>query len=199
MSSDVLSLVHGRRGHFVYESGHHANLWFDLETLCLRPDALHPYITQLALQIARYQPQVICGPLVEGAYVALLVAQEMGCEFIYANRCAPSNADANSLFPIDYVIPDSLHAFACGRRVAIVNDMISVGSAVRGAYFHLKQLGSEIAVVAALTLCGDGFSAFAAENQLPVESLARVDSNVWAPDQCPLCAEHQPLQSLAHG
>lgn len=201
MSSDILSLVRGRRGHFLYESGHHADMWFDLETLCLNPAALQAHIDALAEIVSRYHPKLICGPLVEGAYVALLVAKELGCEFVYANRfAASSTADRNpsTLFPIQYRIPASLHSAVRGRRVAICNDMISAGSAVRGAYLHLKELGADVTVVASLMMCGDGFKAFAADHKLKVERLAQFPSNLWTPEQCPLCARSEPLESLAH-
>lgn len=35
MEENVLNLVRGRRGHFRLESGHHGDVWFQLETLCL--------------------------------------------------------------------------------------------------------------------------------------------------------------------
>ncbi len=201
MSSDLLSLVRGRRGHFLYESGHHADMWFDLETLCLNPAALAPHITNLSEVVSKYRPEIICGPLVEGAYVALLVAKELGCEFVYANRFQPpSTVDGQPsiLFPIQYRIPDSLHSAVRGRRVAICNDMISAGSAVRGAYLHLQELGAEVVVVASLMTCGSGFRDFAAHNNLRVEKLSQFDSNLWTPDSCPLCAQGAPLESLAN-
>ena len=70
MQEEFLKLVNGRRGHFLYESGHHGNLWFDLETLCRRPERIHPYAIELAVKLKAHAPEVICGPLVEGAMLA---------------------------------------------------------------------------------------------------------------------------------
>lgn len=202
MSSELLSLVRGRRGHFLYESGHHGDMWFDLETLCLHPAALQPHIHALA-DIARgYNPELICGPLVEGAYVALLVAKELGCEFVYANRFTtpPSTADRrpSTLFPIQYRIPESLHSAVRGRRAVICNDMINAGSAVRGAYLYLNELGADVPLIASLMVCGDGFKSFAAQHNLKVESLAQFASNLWNPQECALCEKRVPLESLAN-
>ena len=191
-----------RRGHFLYESGHHGDQWFDLEVLCLRPSALRPYITQLANLVKPHEPEVICGPLVEGAYVGLLVANELDCEFVYANREAtglPSKKAANTstLFPIEYRIPDGLHPHVHGRRVAIVNDMINAGSSVRGAYLHLVELGAEVVAVAALMVRGAGFEPFAAEHGLNVETLSQFSAKLWTPEECPLCKRGEPLEELA--
>src|ERR1700755_690930 len=38
MQDEVLNLLSGRQGHFLLESGHHGDLWLDLETLCLHPE-----------------------------------------------------------------------------------------------------------------------------------------------------------------
>src|SRR5512133_253393 len=153
MHEDDLPVVLPRRGHFLYESGHHGDQWFDLEMLCLRPVALRSYITRLAQLVSPHAPDIICGPLVEGAYVGLLVADQLGCEFVYAARQSPvvslqSSGRTESLFPIEYRIPETLHAAVKGKRVAIVNDMINAGSAVRGAYVHLVELGADVVAVA---------------------------------------------------
>jgi orotate phosphoribosyltransferase len=203
MHDHDLPVMRPRRGHFFYESGHHGDQWFDLELLCLRPAALRPYITQLAQLVAPYKPEMVCGSLVEGAYVGLLVANELGSEFVYALREPSAISGQRSgktvpLFPIQYRIPDALHAAVRGKRVAIVNDMINAGSAVRGAYLHLKELGAEVAAVASLMVRGDGFAAFAAEHGLKVETLSRFTANLWTPEECPLCKKGEPLETWAN-
>lgn len=102
------------------------------------------------------------------------------------------------MFPVKYRVPDSLHAAVRGRRVAICNDMISAGSAVRGAYLHLKELGADVVVVASLMVCGSGFRLLATEHGLNVEALTSFDSSLWTPDCCPLCAKGERLESLTN-
>jgi orotate phosphoribosyltransferase len=192
---DVLSLVRGRHGHFAYESGHHGDLWFDLETLCQRPDILQPYIAQLAARLGPYAPDAVCGPLVEGAFIGLLVASELQCDFTYASRFAPSFSDA--LFSVEYRLPRALRPLVSGRRVAIVNDVISAGSAVRGALRGLRSHGATVVAVASLVMLGDAFADFADEHKIPVESLTHLPNNLWTPAECPLCAAGMALEHLA--
>jgi len=45
-----LSTVHARRGHFRFESGHHSDMWMDLETLCRRPAMIQHHV------------DAVCGP-----------------------------------------------------------------------------------------------------------------------------------------
>ena|ERR1700674_2315264 len=196
MSDDLLSFVNTRRGHFKLESGHHGELWLQLETLCLRPRAILPFAAQLAKRLAPHDVEVICGPLIEGSFVALLTASELGCEFTYAERFADTTQDA--LFPVDYRLPRALGLAVRGRRVAIVNDVISAGSAVRGALSHLEALGARVVAVGALLVLGDAFVNFAAERRLPLEALQRTPYNLWTPPQCPLCIAGEPLEILSN-
>ena len=52
------------------------------------PRVIRRFALQLAAQLEKYDLDVVCGPLVEGAFVALLVSLELGCDFVYAERLA---------------------------------------------------------------------------------------------------------------
>jgi hypothetical protein len=47
MADQLLSLVRGRHGHFKLESSHHADLWFDLETLYLNSREIRAFPERL--------------------------------------------------------------------------------------------------------------------------------------------------------
>jgi len=47
MNEALLSLVNGRQGHFQLESGHHGDLWYQLETLCLHAREIRPFASRL--------------------------------------------------------------------------------------------------------------------------------------------------------
>lgn len=194
MEEHILTFVRGRRGHFKLESGHHGDLWFELETLCLHSREIRPFAAQLAAKLVQHRVEVVCGPLVEGAFIALLVSLELGCDFVYAERFA--NAAREGLYPVEYCLPRALHAAVKGKRVAIVNDVISAGSAVRGAFFDLKAIGADVVVVGALLALGDSVADFAAEHHVALEFLRQTPHNIWTPSQCPLCAAGQPLEIM---
>jgi orotate phosphoribosyltransferase len=186
MADHLLSLVRGRRGHFRLESGHHGDVWFDLETLCLKALEIRPFAERLASQLRKYQVDVVCGPLVEGAYIALLVSLELGCQFTYAERFADPARE--ELFPVHYRLPKSLQSAVAAKRVAIVNDVISAGSAVRGTFFDLRDIGAEVVAIGALLALGESITEFAASHGVALELLERIPNNLWKPEECPLCA-----------
>jgi len=136
---DLLGLLTARRGHFLLESGHHGDLWLDLELLFHDPNRIRPLCAALAQRLRPFELDALCGPLVEGAFVALMVASELDLTFSYSERFRKASQD--SLFPAGYRVPNALRHAVQGRRIAIVNDVINAGSAVRGTFEDLEACG----------------------------------------------------------
>jgi orotate phosphoribosyltransferase len=195
MEERVLELLSARRGHFLLESGHHGDLWLDLENLCLRPPLVKSIATQLARSISNMSVDAVCGPLVEGAFVGMMVALELNVDFTYSERFArPSES---GLFRAGYRIPPSLRPGLRGKRVAIVNDVINAGSAVRGTFEDLVACGATVAAISALLVLGTAASEYASSKGVALKSLAEMPNNLWIPAQCPLCASGVPLEDVA--
>ena len=121
MQEQVLELLSARKGHFLLESGHHGDLWLDLESLCLRPRRVQIAAAELAEPLSKLEVDAVCGPLVEGAFVALMVALLLNVQFTYSERFARSAE--GGLFPAGYRVPAPLREGLRGKRVAIVNDV----------------------------------------------------------------------------
>ena len=191
----VLDLVSARKGHFLLESGHHGDLWLDLESLSLHPRRAQILAAELALRLSEWHIDAVCGPLVEGAFVGLMVALQLNVRFTYSERHARP-ADGR-LFPIAYRIPASLRAGLQGKRVAIVNDVINGGSAIRGTFADLQSCGAIVTGIGALLVLGDSASAFAAANRVPLQSVTVLPNNLWNPTECPLCRGGAPTEDVA--
>src|SRR2546430_572090 len=84
MQEQVAQLLPQREGHFVFESGHHGQVWLDLELLLLHPERVQPLAAALADRLRRHQIAAVCGPLVEGAFVGLMVASRLRLPFSYS-------------------------------------------------------------------------------------------------------------------
>lgn len=185
IEDELERLLPFRAGHFRYESGHHSDKWLDLETLFLHPQRVEPLADALADRITRYAVDAVCGPLVEGAFVALMAARRLHVPFIYAERFAsPSEA----MYGVRYKLPQTLREFVRAKRVAIVNDVTSAGSAVRGTYTDLLECGATPVVIGTLAILGDATLHFAAAHHIPLETLGSFPNEIWRPDECPLCA-----------
>jgi orotate phosphoribosyltransferase len=77
--------------------------------------------------------------------------------------------------------------------VAIANDVINAGSAVRGTYQDLKSCSAEPIVVGTLANLGTCALSYFAERGVALESLAQLPNELWLPQECPLCASGEPL------
>jgi len=185
MAESVLELLSARKGHFLLESGYHGELWLGLEILCYQPHRVQAMAADLAKAIAGWGVDAVCAPLIEGAFVGLFVALDLNVDFTYSERFARPGHDG--LFPAGYRIPAGLRDKVRGRRVAIVNDVISAGSAVRGTYEDLESCGANVVGISALMVLGDAIVEYSASKAVPLVSLAQAPYHLWAPAECPLC------------
>lgn len=190
----VLKLLSMRSGHFLLESGHHGERWLNLEMLCNRPRAVEPLAAALAEKISELDVEIVCGPLIEGAFVGLMVATQLGCAFAYSERFVQPSADG--LFPASYRVPGDLRHTLQGKRVALVNDVTNAGSAVKATFADLRSCGAEVTAIASLLVLGDSAAQFAECNQVPLVSLAALPNRLWIPESCPLCASGVALEDV---
>lgn len=194
-ADDILELVAARQGHFRLESGHHSTLWLDLDTLFAQPARIRPLVDRLAQALRPYELQAVCGPLVGGAFLAQAVASILAVEFCFTERVMP--ADRDGMYRARYRLPRGLRDRVDGKRFAIVDDVISAGSAAGGSQAELEAQGAHIAVVGALLVLGSvGRNVFSGLG-LPVEALAQLPYELWVPGDCPLCASQTPLEDVA--
>jgi orotate phosphoribosyltransferase len=187
MDAKLLDLIPVRRGHFRYESGYHGEIWLDLDRLFLNPIRIQPLAHNLASRLAPSAIEAIVGPLVGGALLAQMIAVELGVEFAYTEP-RPSSSD-DTLYPLIYSLPVTIAPLTKGKRVAIVDDVINAGSAIRGTYHALTEAGAKPAVVGALLVLGDAAQPFLKSSGMTLERLATFANPLWEPANCPLCAQ----------
>jgi orotate phosphoribosyltransferase len=187
----VTRLLSARRGHYVLESGHHGDLWLDLELLCVRPAQVRPLAAELVTRLHDHRLDAVCGPLIEGAFVASMVAEAMDVPFTYAE--GRPDVGTEGLFPVRYAVPKALRSKLNGLRVAVVNDVINAGSAVRGTVTDLASCGATVVALASLAVLGQAAAQFAKQAGIPLVTLATFPNQIWRPTECALCARGVPL------
>jgi orotate phosphoribosyltransferase len=175
------------RGHFRYESGHHGDLWLDLDALLVDARAVHGWAAALAEQVAACRPEVVCGPLTGGAFVAQALAATIGAAFVFAERRLVEGR-------VDYCIPKGLRARLAGRRVVLADDAVNAGSALLATLADARRRGAELAGFASLISLGDAAARIAAEHRVSFAHLVGLERSLWPAQACPLCAAGVPLQ-----
>jgi orotate phosphoribosyltransferase len=190
-SQAVLDLMSARTGHFRLESGHHGPLWLELDTVFWSPAVLAGPMAELAARLRPPRAEVVCGPLVGGALLAQLVAQELGAALCFTER---TSAGDGGLYSAEYRLPAALAARVAGARVAVVDDVVNAGSAVKATLAALDAAGARPVALGALLTLGSTPAAVAAEAGLPLETLTSRPNELWEPSTCPRCAACEPLE-----
>jgi orotate phosphoribosyltransferase len=182
MDSGVVELARPRRGHFDLGTGFHGDVWLDLDALFLRPSLLRPYVGALAERLRQHRIDAVCGPMEGGALVAHAIADRLETAFLPGYR-TPAPA---------YRLPDVPGGIG-GWRVAIADDAVNAGTAVRACAVLLRDRGAVPVAVAALLSLGPASAAVAEAISVPLYSAGAIASHAWPSAQCPLCAEGIPL------
>lgn len=183
----LLQAVTALRGHFRYESGHHGDLWLDLEGLFVDTRRTRGWAAALAARVMACRPEFVCGPLTGGAFVAQLLAAEIGAGFIFAERFTSTAG------PVRYLIPASLRGLLPGKRVLLVDDAVNAGSALLSTLADLLDCGAELAGFASLLTLGEAAGQIARQQQVPFFTLVSLERGMWTPEECPLCRSGTPL------
>jgi orotate phosphoribosyltransferase len=191
----LLELVSGRRGHFRLESGHHGGLWLDLDGLFAQPKRSAPFVDALVTALRPYGVDAVCGLLLGGAFLAQLVAAALDVEFCFTERVMPAHAPG--LYPARYRLPRAFEVRVLSKRIAMVDDVMSAGSALRGTYAELQAHGALPVVAGALLVLGSAGADYFAGRGIAVEAVARDKYELWLPADCPLCAAGGPLEDVA--
>jgi orotate phosphoribosyltransferase len=195
MAGTITTLVAGRRGHFLMESGYHSGSWFELGTLFDHPTELRPFVAELAKRLSAHGVEAVCGPMTGGAKLAELIAVELDVAHLVADRF--ETPKATGLFPVTYRIPEAERHNVRGRSVAIVDDAISAGSAVRGTYTDLIACGARPVALGALIVFGDAAAAFTTQTGLALEGIEQMPLEMWRPAQCPLCGAGMAVETVS--
>jgi orotate phosphoribosyltransferase len=176
-----VQLARARPGHFDLGTGYHGDVWLDTDALFLRPALLRPHVRWVSDRLLEYQVDAVCGPMEGGAFLAQAIADVLGSAFVPAHRrTGPQPGDGFRL----PAVPGGIG----GWRVAIVDDAINAGTAVRACVQQVRDAGAVPVAVAALLSLGQALARIEAALSVPYFAVAEMPSQVWPAGQCPLCA-----------
>lgn len=188
----MIRLARARSGHFDLGTGYHGDVWLDLDALFLRPAQLRPHVRRLADRLLEHQVDAVCGPAEGGAFLALAIADVLGAAFLPAHRDpAPGRADATG-----YRLP-AVRGGIAGWRVAVADDAINAGTAVRACFQGVREGEAVPVAVAALLSLGQARVVIEATLAVPCYAAATIPSQVWPAEQCPQCGRGVELTDPA--
>jgi len=195
IQNDLLQLLHPRKGHFLTESGRHTNLWFEIDKLFINVDLIKPIVNVLGEKLMTHRFDIICGPMEGGARIAEMISKEFGVEYVYSERRV--TFDKNDVKPlVSYSIPKFMRDRIEGKRIALVDDIINAGAAIKQTFEELIRLEAIPVVMGCLLVKGNLIYPFATGHNLPIEEITKLKNNMWIPQECPLCVSKQPIERV---
>jgi orotate phosphoribosyltransferase len=180
--------------HFVYDSGEHGSGWID-------KDAIYPHTTRtaalcrlLAAAVRPLNAEVVCGPATGGLIIAQWTAHSLGALAVFGEHDRP----AGGALVGSFLLRRGYDRLVAGRRVVVVDDVVSTGLSVRQMAAAVRSAGGEVVGVAALVTRGNADAdAIGVE---PFITLLEYDIPSWPAAGCPLCRQGVPVNTrYAHG
>jgi orotate phosphoribosyltransferase len=186
----LISLARPRHGHFDLATGNHGDVWLDLDGLFLHPEVLRPHVAELARLLRAHQVDAVCGPVEGGAFLAQAVATVLGVAFLPAYRAPSGGGAALGGYRLPHV-PGGIQAW----KVAIADDAVNAGTAVRACFALLDERAASVAAVASLISLGSARQSWTqASATVPFYAIETMPARVWPASRCPLCASDVPLE-----
>jgi len=164
-------------GHFKLSSGRHSDIYYEKFTLLKQPSLCTRICEEMAHRIAPSKPSAIVGPTTGGILIAYDVARYLGIEALYAEP-----GENGRVFKRGFSLEK-------GQKVAIVDDVLTTGGSIREVIALVDQYEAEVVCICEMLERSNGAVTF----DYPFIALASVAANDWSPDECPLCAEGEPL------
>ena len=191
MDSGVIGLARPQRGHFDLGTGFHGDVWLDLDALFLRPSLLRPYVSMLGDRLREHRIDAVRGPMEGGALLAHAIADRLGVAFLAAYRAPGQQGKQQGSAPAYRLpgVPGGIGEW----RVAIADDAVNAGTAVRACAGLLLSRGAVPVAVAALLSLGPAGAAVAEGISVPLYAAGTIQSQAWPAAECPLCAGDVPF------
>ena len=179
--------------HVVYTSGRHGKAYVNKDSLYLHPTATERLCGEMARHYDAAAVDVVAGPTIGGVILSQWVAWHL-------SRVRASGETLAVYAEEDDVDGEKARVFrrgydqqVAGKRVVIVEDILTTGGSARKVIAAARALGAE--VVGLSVLCNRGGITAADVGDVPLHALTTVALDSWAAADCPLCATGVPINT----
>lgn len=174
--------------HIVYTSWLHGSAYVNKDTVYPHTAKISRICRAIAEQFVGNDVEVVIGPAVGGCILSNRVAEHLsdltGREVfgIYADK----NGDS-------FVIKRGYDKFVTGKRVLVVEDVLTTGGSVKKVIEAVRAIGGNVVGLGAL--CNRG-GVTCEQLVVPrLRALVKVKLDAWDEAECPLCAQGVPINT----
>ncbi|MBX0326592.1 phosphoribosyltransferase [Oscillochloris sp. ZM17-4] len=178
--------------HIVYTSGRHGSSYVNKDALYPHTSATGDACAQIARHFAAAGIEVVAGPTVGGVIMAQWTAHHLG-QLLGHEVLAVYAEEEQSELGKARAFRRGYDALLAGRRVLVVEDILTTGGSARMVVQAVEQAGGTVVGVAAL--CNRGGITADLLGAPELYSLASVPLESWSAEECPLCASGVPVNT----
>ena len=164
-------------GHFQLRSGLHSNRFFQAALLLQYPDKAEIVCRHLADQFRDREIETVISPAVGGLIVGQEIARALGKRAIFADK-----EDGQLVLKRGFSIRP-------GEKVLVAEDVVTKGGRVQQTCDLVRSCGGEVVGIAVIVDRSGGTAHF----DVPFYSALQLDLPTFEPSECPMCAEHLPI------
>lgn len=165
-------------GHFRLSSGRHSAEYWEKFKVLQHPDIVQRLCGEIARRYADAKIEVVMGPTTGGILLALETARQLGVKALYAEK-----EDGKRTLRRGFTLP-------AGTRTLIVDDILTSGGALKEC-LELAHENKAIIVGTAVLVDRSGGTVLLGLRQ---EALLTVEAVTFSPENCPLCAQGDPVR-----
>jgi len=172
-------------GHFRLSSGLHSGKYLQCALVLQYPNLAEKLCSQLTTEFKLRGSKIdaVVSPAIGGIIVGQEVAKVLGCRALFCER-EEGKMKLRRGFKIGK-----------GKRVLIVEDVITTGGSVKEIIEIVKGMGGEVEGIGVIVdRSKPSFSDELATLNLPLKSLLRINIETYSPRDCPICKEGIPLE-----
>lgn len=174
--------------HVVYTSGMHGSEYVNKDAIYPYPFVTSELCKVLADRFTNQRIEIVIAPAVGGVILSQWTAFHLSLSTrdnilgVYADK----EGD-------DFVIKRGYDKLIKGKRVLIVEDVLTTGGSVQKVVRAVRSHGGEIIGVGAL--CNRG-SVTAEQLEVPIlRSLVNITMKMWEENECPFCRDDVPINT----
>ena len=189
--SDVGAII--TNSHIVYTSGRHGTAYVNKDALYVHPESTSQLCKKMAAPYEKEKIDVVAGPTVGGVILSQWIAYYLNQSkttgetlSVYAEEEAKGE-EKTRIFKRGY------DAHIRGKRVLVVEDVVTTGGSARKVIEAVRQLGGN--VIGLTLLCNRGGIIPAEVGGVPIQALTNIKMDSYDAAECPMCKQKVPINT----
>ena len=165
-------------GHFELTSGYHSDKYVQASALLENPHQLSDVAEYLNMSLP--EADAVIAPAVGAIALGFEVARQANLPFMFTER-GRIEMELRRGFTVD-----------AGKKYIVVEDVITSGGTVKEVVDLVEQAGGEVVHICCFVLRGKPLASFL---DSPIDYMDCVNIDSWHPNDCPLCAKNEPIDT----